>query len=369
MTEDAVLVTGAQRSGTSLLATLLNLRDDVSLLSQPFPFLFTDVKRLFLRTLGHDDRYPLGHLFLERRYSAGSFARFLGDWRITHPDLRSTFARMKTYSGQYTRVSEDQLEAALPGIATDADFAQVVASLDRLLAAKTQASLFGSKETTCEEYVPALLDRGFRCVIIIRDPRDVLASLNHGRGAEYAGEPKPTLFNIRSWRKSAAFVLAMEGHPRFRWCRYEDLVQNPAEVLSGLGLGEFDLSGPRAAQIRESNSSHGEMAGISTASVGAYRHVLPAAVAESVEAACLPELCCLGYPVTLDRDDAVRVLSGLREHYVITRPGMDADAPTDATRAIEVQRLHRLSLDPDQDVTRWFLFDQVHARLREAWNP
>ena len=376
MNDDAVLVTGAQRSGTTLLATLLNGQDGLSLLSQPFPLLFTEAKRAFLRTLGHEGRYPLGHLFLETRYSGAAFGRFLSEWRTTPAELRSLFARMDSYSGQYTRFTETQLDDALAGIASDADFAGVVASLDRCLATDTLAACFGSKETICEEYVPPLLDRGFRCVIIIRDPRDMVASLNHGRGGEFAGEPKPTLFNIRNWRKSVDFALAMEEHPRFHWLRYEDLVTDPARQLSllvrRLGLGAHaearlgpDLRDPTGAVWR-GNSSYGDLQGVSAASVGAYRHVLPPSVAQSIEAACLPELKCLGYDSTLTRETAMHVLERLHEHYVVTRTGMESDAATAENAALERERLQRVMVAPDDESARWFLFAQTHARLREA---
>jgi hypothetical protein len=369
MTDGAVLVTGAQRSGTTLLAKLLNTRDRLSILSQPFPLLFTEVKGAFLRTLGHDDRYPLGHLFLENRYSGEAFGRFLHEWRTTPEELRPLFARMTGYSGQYTRFTDAQLEEALSRIPPDAGFAEVVASLDRSLSGDADAEVFGSKETICEEYVPPLLDRGFRCVILIRDPRDVVASLNHGRGSKFAGELKPTLFNIRSWRKSVAFALAMDGHPRFAWCRYEDLVANPGGELSRLGLGTFST----AAEVRDANgdvwrgnSSHGEMHGISAASVGAHRSMLPAPVAQWIEAACLPELRCLGYETTLTRETATHVLEQFREHYTITRMGMEADAATPANVVLETQRLERAAQAPGEKSARWFLFPQTHVRLREA---
>ena len=73
MTDDALFVTGAQRSGTTLLEKVLASQPGISMLSQPFPLLFVEVKRAFLRSLGNDDPYPLGHLFRERRYTRGAF--------------------------------------------------------------------------------------------------------------------------------------------------------------------------------------------------------------------------------------------------------------------------------------------------------
>jgi hypothetical protein len=373
VTAAALLVTGGQRSGTTLLEKLLGVQDQISLLSQPFPLLYAEVKRAFLRD---NDPYPLGHLFLESRYEPRAFAEFLSGWHPTRADLATLFERMQSYSGQYTKFTPRQLDRAFSRVSPDADFADVVSELDRVLTDKPSAVWFGSKEIVCEEYVPTLLDRGFRCVIILRDPRDVIASLNHGRGRDFGGELKPTLFNVRSWRKSVALAMAVEDHPRFHWCRYEDLAADPAGELArlaeALGLGSFDRTHVSASVHDSSgepwrgNSSHHEHDGITTSSVGTYRQILPAEVAELIEAASLPEMRLLGYETTMTRARAPRVLERFCEPYSITRTGLERDFATIENAAIEVERLDRVSTPADEQSARWFLFTRTHSRLREA---
>jgi hypothetical protein len=370
--DHTLFVTGAQRSGTTLLAKLLGAQSKVSMLSQPFPLLFTEVKREFL---GVRDRYPLGHLFLESRYEHGDFARFLREWRTTPESLESLFHRMDDYSGQYTRFTARERRRVFSMLSPTDDFAAVVSHLDIAFATK-DAAWVGSKETSCEEYVPPLLARGFRCAIILRDPRDVVASLNHGRGREFGGDPKPTLFNVRSWRKSVALALAAESQPGFARCRYEDLVADPARELGrlaeSLGLGASDVP----QEIRDENgdlwrgnSSHIEHEGISTASVGMYRRLMAPAVAEFVEAACLPEMHFLGYETSLTREAAARVLERFVEPESTPRPGMERDAITRANKRLEAQRLERVTAPPDDDSRQWFLFAEAHAKLRAGFQP
>jgi hypothetical protein len=371
----ALLVTGAQRSGTTLIEKLLGAQPNISVLSQPFPLLFTEAKSRFL---GGNVRYPLGHLFLESRYERDAFAEFLGRWSVTREELESLFARMRSYSGQYTHFTPEQLNEAFSRIPAGADFAEVVDHLDRSLAADPAAAWVGSKETICEEFVPPLLARGFRCAIILRDPRDIVTSLNHGNGRDFGGELKPTLFNVRNWRKSVAVALAMEGHPRFHWCRYEDLVVNPAEklgrLMNALGLGAVDVSCltgeiiDAVGQVWRGNSSHREHRSTGTGSLGTHHHVLPHEVAEYIEAASLPELQLLGYYTTLTRAAATRVLAAFREPYVITRTGMEGDAITPANAAVEAERLERVTSGTDSESSSWFLFPQVHTRLRQAFS-
>ncbi len=339
-----LFLTGMQRSGTTLLEKLLGL------LSQPFPLLFVEAKRDFLRGLGRSGvRYPLGHLFLEDGYRPEDFHRHLEELRFDGARLQRIFEEMQGFSGQYTRVDP----AAIPRL-PPRGFAELLTSLYRAL------STAGSKETICEEFLPYFLDQGWRCALILRDPRDVVASLNHGRGPEYGGRLKPTVFNVRNWRKSVAYALHLEGTPGFLWLRYEDLVADPGAVLQAFGLGNFETG-----EIRgwTGNSSHGERLGVSAASVGAYRKVLSPEVIRFIEAACLPEMRLLGYPVSLDVEEAPGVLRDFKEPYEITREGMESDI----TSEDEVRRLELLGEDDPDTATRpWFLFERAHARLRKA---
>ena len=335
MIDDLVFVTGGLRSGTTLLANLLGV------LQQPFPLLFIEAKRTFLRDAGVPrDDYPIGHLFHDGDPGAEALDEFLRRWRTSPADLARLFDAMQSYSGQKTRFTSDELQNAFASISAGDDFAAVVAALDRALA--RDARVAGSKEVVCEEFLPHLLGRGARCVVIVRDPRDVLASLNHGRGREFGGELRPTLFNIRSWRKSVTFALDLQSHPRFVWCRYEDLVADTPKVLArihdALALGPLDRD-RLATEAWSSNSSYGERAGISDESVGVWHDVLPSAAARLVEAATLPELQLLGYETSMSVDDAVDALAKASEPYTITRSGFERDAIDAENIALEIERL------------------------------
>lgn len=364
MIDDALFVSGAQRSGTTLLAKLLGAQPGVSILSQPFPLLFVEAKRAFLHAIGaHDECYPLGHLFAETRYDGGQLAGFLQAWRIAQEDLVNVFAQMSNYSGQYTKFTSEEVARLRP----DGDFAAVVSDLQHTLSRTREARWFGSKETSCEELVPYLLSRGFRCVLILRDPRDMVASLNHGRGPEYGGALKPTWFNVRSWRKSVAHALALEGMPRFHWCRYEDLARDPAGSLGRI-CDALEIDAPAHIDLDwPGNSSYGEREGIDETSVGIYPDVLPGKVADAIEAATLPELRLLGYETSLARADATRAIESFREPYAMTRPGMERDAANAANARLEIERLERISQRPGAESIPWFLFERTHARLREGW--
>lgn len=375
--DGALFLTGGLRSGTTLLANLMSAQEQVSVLSQPFPLLFIETKRALLRARGSDDPYPLGHLFLDHRDGDAGLAAFLRRWRTSSGELRALFETMRGYSGQTTRFDAARLENAFASIGPHDDFAAVVATLDRRLAHASDSRWCGSKEVVCEEFLPYLLERGFRCVLIVRDLRDVLASSNHGKGRDFGGDLKPTLFNIRSWRKSVSFALALEDHPRFAWCRYEDLVADPAGTLARLhttlGLGTFDEARVHE-DLRDSNgqpwrgnSSWDERSRVTASSVGVHRQTLLAGVSRFAEAAALPELQCLGYETSMTRAEAVNVIAAFEEPYVTRTHGFERDLMSGENAAIEMQRLQRVSESADDDTSRWFLFREAHSRLRATF--
>lgn len=347
-----IFVTGMQRSGTTLLDKLLGL------LSQPFPLLFVDAKRTFLEGLGWMERYPLAPLFLENRYRPEDFTRFLASFRWDSRRLASLFAEMEGFSGQYYRWEPSLLAQLLPSL-DGSDLATVVARLCR-----SSGELCGFKETTCEEFLPYFLERGCG-LLLLRDPRDVLASLNGGRGEEFAGKRKPTLFNLRQWRKSVAFALALQRHPRFLALRYEDLVTRTQEQLDRiaqlLGMAaDFDADLPDWS----GNSSHVVHRGIGTGSVGTYMERLSPEVIAFIEAACHPEMRLLGYEISLRPEDAPEVLRSFADPWVGERPELaGCDAP--GSREQEVRRLELLA-EPEGDLRPWFLFPEAHAALRAA---
>jgi sulfotransferase family protein len=369
----AVFVTGMQRSGTTLLDKLLASHPSISLLSQPFPRLFSDVKRRFLEGRGGGaDDYPLGDLFLETRYRPQDFADYLASLALDDEALVEIFRVMEGDSGQYTRIDSERLAALLPRLPRDG-FAATLAQFYRGLAHRQGATRCGGKETSCEEFAPALLAAGFAVIVALRDPRDVLASLNHGTGREHAGRLKPTLFNLRSWRKSVAVALACEGHAGFLALRYEDLVSAPARALDRIAatleitafpadLGRDGLFDQTGREWR-GNSSFGPRDGVGDAE--SRQVLLPPAVARFAEAACWPELHALAYPTALTRGELTEALSTFVDPYPLERPHLASYAVRERL-AEEAERLARLVQPSVEADPAYFHFERARQRLAQA---
>jgi len=344
----------------------------VSILSQPFPYLLLEAKREMFRQRGLDPAvFPLGDLFRESRYSREELRRSLATFSPASDRLGELFREMQAFSGQYTRFTSEQISRALaaprpPGLAA------LLRTFWRLFASKEGASRFGAKEVTAEEFMPSLLDAGIHVVLVVRDPRDVVASLNTGDGLRYGGRRKPTLANVRLWRKSVAFALRYAEHTAVTVVRYEDVAKEPMAplrpVFTALVLDPAEASTtprePSGAEWR-GNSSYGDVAGVTSRSVGAFRARLPRDVVAFIEATCHPEMRALGYAADLEPGEAARAINAFVDPYASERPELSGYV-TDEARASELERLERLRRVTRTDDAEWFLFDEAAERLRRS---
>jgi hypothetical protein len=188
----------------------------------------------------------------------------------------------------------------------------------------------------------------------------------------YGGAPKPTLFNIRQWRKSVAVALHLQHHPGLLSLRYEDLVAEPRSVLlriaSFLEIRRFEapLGRLRDQQGRRwrSNSSHGEYDRVTSASVGRHRDVLPEEVRRFVEATCRPELDRLGYSCELPPQETEHVLRTFRDPYRVEREELRDYLPSARTIADELERIAALEEGGAVIEREYFLYDDVRGHLQ-----
>lgn len=376
---DELLVTGCYRSGTTLLEKLLHSNPEACVASQPFPALYHHAKALFDAELGLSQRYPLGHRFLEDRYSDADFASFLGTRPLDASDIDTVFEQLDSHAeGHWTRAILSQRRNVQPGRFLEV-YRQLMQAVSTILT-KQRTRVLGSKEVLLEEYVPYFLDHGLRVVLILRDPRDMVASVNFNKRDSMTGGNRPVLYSMRVWRKSVATALAFEDHPRFHWLRYEDLVDTPSRTLARLAeflqLPNFPddiLAEPLRDQHGQEwtgNSSFRDQAGVSRSSAGRFRTVLPPAVLEMIETVAGPEMRFLGYTATgHDRDR----LKQYCDPFEQVHGRFPADYSADPRRiADEIKRLDLLDSSAsmqDDDARRWFIYPTAYRKLCAAARP
>ena len=95
-----VLITGASRSGTTLIERLADAHPDASVVSQPFPYFYRAIKANWLDAHGWSQPYPLDGLFDESRYTNDDFSEHLATLTLTASEIRGN----RGFHGRVRRV-------------------------------------------------------------------------------------------------------------------------------------------------------------------------------------------------------------------------------------------------------------------------
>lgn len=298
-----LFITGMGRSGTTLLDKLLSNHKDIEILSQPFPLLFTEFKKAFLSTLGITKYYVLNDNCFDDDYDIEEFNSFLTTEKINFCDIEKVFEKMKNYSGQMTKIS---LNIPYQDSYSFLELYDLTLKSNLL---KNEVMYFGAKEIMSEEFMPFFIQNNTKVIIIIRDPRDVVASVNYPQKEKYLGDKKPILFILKSWRRTIEYISFHKNNPNLIFLKYEDLVHAPYELLykitSFLGVESFSLDHfengiyDRDQNLWKANSSFDTQTSfISSKSVGGYKKVLANDEIDYIETTCKNEMAIMNYPLT-----------------------------------------------------------------------
>jgi hypothetical protein len=195
--DSQIFIVGAPRSGTTLLRNMLNRHPAIAICRE------TDFQRLV-----HD-----------RRRAFGSISDFQNRHRLVREYL-------STPRIQRLRLNLPELEQMLlrEGTSYEALFAALLSFYaqthgKRRCGEKTpRHALF--TETLCQWYP------GARVIHLLRDPRDVVASLLRMPWAD-----RNVLGNARLWLRSNLAAARSRHRPQYLMVRYEELVTNPEEEL------------------------------------------------------------------------------------------------------------------------------------------
>lgn len=361
-----VFLTGMMRSGTTYLAHLMNALPGLDMFAQPLPLLHVAMTARFLETEGAlDDQraYPIRAQQFADHFDPARFQAFLESAVISQADAESLAGQQADYSGVLSR--PDDMEARL----CDAAGGPLADFILRYLAGQRRKgrTLSGWKETVCEAFIPYALSQGIAAAQIIRDPRDVLRSMNHGEAARHVGEARPLLFIARQWRKSAAYALKFSGAPGYGLVRYEDMAADPAGEIARLG-GALGTGTPECLDLDGVTDRCGRIWRANTSRVKGQTLALPGAEQRLAEALCLPEMRALGYEISLSIKEARALLNEQALDETITRGALQAYALTPERRAEEMSRLAAIENPEVGAPAGAFVFPDTRRRLYEALN-
>lgn len=296
------------RSGTTLLARLLNTHEDIVCASDPYRPFFNSFRDSIAEEINIECQpyAPLGSYFgddgQQRLFEAIQSASFdrpfdrdrdeLLDRISSHgqpfsPRIIENLSHIRGES--FTDVYEDLLEK-VPEYYDSGD-----------------ETITATKEVWTTEFVRPLANTfpEAKFLLVVRDPRAVAASNNIKQNKKY-----PWTFLARQWRKLAMLTWLYDTDPdlskRVHVVRYEDLVQSPRETVAGMcsfldvGVDERVLDPSnfvdgRGEQWLQNTSYEGSSASFNTDSVDKWQQALDDQTVRFLEQCCYPEMNLFDY--------------------------------------------------------------------------
>ena len=217
MAKHCFFITGQPRSGTSLLSEIIGHYPETITIQQPLPLLLYHLKTVYNKQQNTSNYYPITPLFSER-FDEVSWLQFLAEYQIDVESLAQIAKEGQTYSGVYE-----------PGFLTSLELTQR-SSFREVLAEFPSSAI---KEVFAEEWIPYFIKENMPTLLIIRDSRDMMASLLKG---EQMGDLRGFYFHLLLWRKSVAFALEYQNSPFFKYIQLEHLLVDLPASLYDLGV-------------------------------------------------------------------------------------------------------------------------------------
>ncbi len=243
---------------------------------------------------------------------------------------------------------------------------------------KKNVACKGTKEIIAEEYIPYFLEKGTKVLLIIRDIRDVINSLNYGKGNDFTGNIRPTLFNIRNWRKSVAYSIEYKENPNFLTIKYENLVNNSDieldRISTFLNINPFDLKNlnkgfkDHGENQWKSNSSFKNYNNISNKSVGQYLNNLSPEYINYIENLCLPELLHLNYHTQSTKFEDLSFLDNFKEPINVNHKLFNKNYSLNKKEIkLEKDRINYLLGNKEINKELYFIFNSVAKTLQQNY--
>jgi hypothetical protein len=350
---------------------MLSAGRGASVASDPFLPVFRSLRNALLREARIDTLPPAAPL--QDYYFGDERLRWLDAVQAGSLDAALAAGELDDLRGRVAERAGFEAPQLLPhlGRLGGATYRELFASAFALVAAAMPTERYaGMKEVWAVEFVPHLA-RAFpdaRFVLVVRDPRAVVASLVAMAERDPTQRAHPLSY-LRHWRKQIAFGARFAADrglaPRVRTLVYERLVRDPEGELRALcaWLG-IDFEEAMLAPAWGGNSSFGEQRGVDAAAADRWRGRLAPELAALAELACGPDLALAGYELLGARDDAA-VLAHLREsdRWEVSWRSDLGDPERDL--AAELERLALLDRGADGDeLRRAFLFREAYDALR-----
>lgn len=381
MNHRPLFIFGVARSGTNLLARMLNRHPAVSIALDPLLPLFRSLRNAILATAAYKGK--MGHLPPEapfQDYYFDVYGPFALDMILAGNGLQSLSARAlntlrESIAARAALESPDLASRMLR--LTGHDHESVFRSALELIAeSKPGAGWAGSKEVWVLEFAP-LLRRLFpdaQFIFIERDPRAVIASLL-ALACEDPTQAAHVPSYLRHWRKQVALARQFERDAGMAGCfhcvSYERLATTPEDTaidlcrVLGIEFREEMLRLSADGWYGNSSFKH-QSRDIYTVTVDRWKSVLPRQLIETADFICGPEMLLTPYR-PLKRPQLEHVLECLT--VAARQPGSWRSDSGDLLWDFGGELVRMTLAHSDQAhesglIRRCFLFEETYAAIR-----
>ena len=309
-----IFVIGLARSGTNLLARMLDRHSHITVALDPLLPLFRALRNSIVAAQAPPDvaaRFDPSGAFQDYYFASDETARLdcildcVVDGKANLEIDRDALGPLQESVVARTALESPLLAQRMTRLA-GVGFAELLRSALTIIGAdKPEAAWVGTKEVWIFEFVP-LLARLFpaaRFYAIERDPRAIVASLIAMAARDPSQAAHPPSY-LRHWRKSIALARRFASDPllskRFRAVSYEHLVAEP-EVEARRLCAELDLPFEPtmialSADGWRGNSSYAQTErDVYASSTAAWRDTLAPEIARTAEFFCAPEMTLTDY--------------------------------------------------------------------------
>lgn len=385
-----IFIFGVARSGTNLIARMLDAHSQAAIALDPLMPLFKHFRNSVVRQTA-----PAA--IASRFNPSSAFQDFYGD--VDGPALldlmlaadldlpldRGELATIGQSIAQRASLESRDLPARFARL-EGATYAALIANALAIVADMLGGSALryaGVKEVWTIEFIPALA-RAFpaaRFIVIERDPRAILASVA-AMARRDPTQAAHAISYLRHWRKNVVlarhFVWAPEFADRLDLIKYEQLADRPKEgadaICRNLGL-PFDPAMLALEEVVDrvtggrwqgNSSYHTESGRITDASIERWRKELPPEAIAAVDFYCGPEMQLAGYALSGQPTDGAEVVRYTAA--ASAEPGSWRSDAGDLVADLGLEALRHHLLDRPGDIPpelarRCFLLPWVAAKV------
>jgi hypothetical protein len=352
-------ITGQPRSGTSLLCEIIAHYPKIKSVPQPFPLLLYFLSSTFNEQQNQSKYYPITPLFLENNTFQDYWLSFLTNYDVPKKKMSEIVLKSQRYSGVYSKSFLKNQFDNFEGSFYD-------------LINKTSSCVI--KEVFAEDYIPYFLHLKTPTLLIIRDPRDMIASLQEGN---QMGDLRGIYFHLLMWRKSVAFALEYNSSPHFKFILLEDLLNDlPSQLKaleSFLGNQHFPtglLEGKLIFSEWKSNSNSEDIPKQVISRTSDRKDHLTQEQKVFIETICFPEMKALNYAIDWPVNKLEHYLQNIADPISYVKEAFPSNwVWTENTSNQELKRIKLLkTTEQNQEIIKkYFLFSSSYKHLKNCF--